>query len=106
MSENWTKLTAFAGFDPLHDIDEVMLTSAADRENAPALLVLRGRFNLEKLGAGAEQYHGVAISSSKDKAAGVVRSARCDDGAGRRCARWSKRRSTGAGSRWSTIAHW
>jgi hypothetical protein len=72
LSENWTKLTAFAGFDPLHDIDEVILTSAADRENAPALLVLRGRFNLEKLGKGAEQYRGVAISSSKDKAAGVV----------------------------------
>jgi hypothetical protein len=72
MSESWTKLTAFAGFDPLHDIDEVLLASAADRQNAPALLVLRGRFNLEKLGAGAERYHGIAITRSKDKNAGVL----------------------------------
>ena len=72
MSENWTKLTAFAGFDPLHDLDEVLLASAADRQNAPALIVLRGRFNLEKLGAGAERYHGFAITRSKDKNAGVL----------------------------------
>src|SRR3954451_19112185 len=60
LSESWTKLAALTGFDPLHDIDEVLLTSAADRENAPALIVLRGRFNLDRLGAGAERYHGVA----------------------------------------------
>ncbi len=67
LSENWTKLTAFTGFDPLRDVDEVLLTSSADRQNAPALLVVRGRFNLEQLGAGAERYHGVAIHRSSDK---------------------------------------
>lgn len=72
MSESWAKLTAFTGFDPLHDVDEVLLTSAADRENAPALLVVRGRFNVEKLSAGAQQYHGVAIQGSKEKSATSV----------------------------------
>jgi len=72
LSDTWTKLSAFAGFDPLHDIDEVLLTSAADRENAPALLVIRGRFNLENLGAGAERYRGVALRGSSDKKATSV----------------------------------
>jgi hypothetical protein len=72
MSESWTKLTAFAGFDPMHDVDEVLLTSAADRENAPALLVVRGRFNVEKLSVGAQRYHGVALKGSSDKSATSV----------------------------------
>jgi hypothetical protein len=72
MSEGWTKLVAFTGFDPLHDVDEVLLTSPADRDNAPALLVVRGRFNTEKLGAGAERYHGVAIHKNSGGGAGVL----------------------------------
>lgn len=67
IKEGWAKLSMFAGFDPLHDIDEVLLMSAADRENAPAMLVVRGRFNLEKLGAGAERYHGVTIVGIHEK---------------------------------------
>ena len=67
LSEDWLKLVAITGFDPLHDIDEVLLTSAADQENAPALLVVRGRFNLERMGAGAQRYHGVAmVGDGKD----------------------------------------
>ena len=72
LSEDWLKLTKFAGFDPLHDIDEVLLTSAADGENAPALLVVRGRFDLEKLSAGAQRYRGVALKGSSDKGANSV----------------------------------
>jgi hypothetical protein len=72
LSEDWLKLTKFAGFDPLHDIDEVLLTSAADGENAPALLVVRGRFDLEKLSAGAPRYRGVALKGSTDKGANSV----------------------------------
>ncbi|MCU1238293.1 MAG: hypothetical protein JWP63_6260 [Candidatus Solibacter sp.] len=72
MSESWLKLATFTGFDPLHDIDEVLLTSAADKENAPALLVLRGRFNVEKLTEGAKLYHGVPLRTTTDKGATSV----------------------------------
>jgi hypothetical protein len=72
LTESWTKLTAVTGFDPLRDIDEVLLTSPADRENAPALVVLRGRFNLDRLSAGAELYHGVAIQGGGKKGSGVL----------------------------------
>jgi hypothetical protein len=53
-------------------VDEVLLTSAADRENAPALLVVRGRFNMEKLSAGAQRNHGGVMKGSKDKSATSV----------------------------------
>lgn len=61
LGEDWSKLVAFTGFDPLHDIDEVLAASPADRENAPALLILRGRFDLARMAAAAPRYHGVAI---------------------------------------------
>jgi hypothetical protein len=61
LGEEWSKLVAFTGFDPLHDIDEVLVGSPADKENAPALLVLRGRFDLARMGVGAPRYHGVAM---------------------------------------------
>ena len=61
MGEDWMKLVAITGFDPLHDIDEVLIFSPADNEKASALIAVRGRFNLERMGAGAKRYHGVAI---------------------------------------------
>jgi hypothetical protein len=72
VKESWTKLSTFAGFDPLHDIDEVLLTSPADRENAPALLVVRGRFKVEQWSEHAERYHGAAIFGSHEKGANSV----------------------------------
>src|SRR4029453_546518 len=59
-SEDWLKVVAITGFDPLHDIDEILLASPADNEKAAALLVLRGRFDLARLSTGATRYHGVA----------------------------------------------
>jgi hypothetical protein len=61
LSEEWLKLVATTGFDPLHDIDEVLMASPADNEKAAALIVLRGRFDLARMGAGATRYHGVAM---------------------------------------------
>jgi hypothetical protein len=67
LSEEWLKVVAITGFDPLHDIDEILLASPADNEKAAALLVLRGRFDLARLGAGAARYHGVAmVGGGKD----------------------------------------
>ena len=48
-SQDWLKVVAITGFDPLHDIDEILLASPADNEKAAALLVLRGRFDLARL---------------------------------------------------------
>ena len=39
---------------------------------APALLVLRGRFNLERMGAGAPRYHGVAMVGDSKTGKGVL----------------------------------
>jgi hypothetical protein len=61
LSEEWLKLVAITGFDPLHDIDELLIGSAADNEKAAALVVLRGRFDLARMGAGATRYHGIAM---------------------------------------------
>src|ERR1017187_7308933 len=61
LGEEWMKLVAITGFDPLHDIDEILIFSAADNEKAAALIAVRGRFNLERMGATAKRYHGVAI---------------------------------------------
>ena len=72
MSENWLKLAALTGFDPLRDVDECWLASTSGRENAPTLMLLRGRFNLEKLGAGAERYHGIALAHSGAAGASVL----------------------------------
>jgi hypothetical protein len=72
LGEDWLKMAAITGFDPLHDIDEILMVSAADKENAPALLVLRGRFNLERMGAGAPRYRGVAMVGDSKTGKGVL----------------------------------
>ncbi len=61
LSDEWLKLVKITGFDPLHDIDELLIGSAADNQKAAALVVLRGRFDLARLGAGATRYHGIAM---------------------------------------------
>jgi len=50
-----------AGFDPLHDLDEVILTSNGKGENPPMLMVAIGRFDVERLAKNAKPYHGVPI---------------------------------------------
>ena len=61
LSDEWMKLVAITGFDPIRDIDEILIFSPADYEKAAALMAVRGRFNLERMGAGARRYHGVAM---------------------------------------------
>jgi hypothetical protein len=72
LGEDWLKVVAITGFDPLHDIDEILIASPADKQQAPALLVLRGRFNLERMGAGAPRYHGVAMVGDSKAGKGVL----------------------------------
>ena len=106
LSEDWLKVVAITGFDPLHDIDEVLLASPADKENAPALLVLRGRFDLARLGAGAARYHGVAMVGGGKDGKGVLALLDAATAAGRRH-RWrSVPPSTGADRARRWMARW
>jgi hypothetical protein len=50
-----------AGLDPLKDIDDLVIASAGEGENPPALIVVRGRFAQQVLPEGAKIYKGVAI---------------------------------------------
>jgi len=53
--------TPLAGFDPMKDLDEVLIASAGGGPNAPTLVVIRGRFDVERLGNGAKRYHDVPL---------------------------------------------
>ena len=61
LGDEWMKMLAITGFDPLHDIDEILIFSPADNDKAATLVALRGRFNLERMSAAAKRYHGVAM---------------------------------------------
>ena len=59
--EEWSKLEALVGFDPLRDIDEVVIAAPDDDHKSQGLVILRGRFNEEKMAAGAARYRGVPM---------------------------------------------
>jgi len=61
MGDEWLKVVSLVGFDPLHDLDDVLVAASGGKTNATGLIVLRGRFDLARLGAGAPRYHGVAM---------------------------------------------
>jgi hypothetical protein len=68
----WQKLIALSGFDPLNDLDEVLIASTGAGEKAPTLIVARGKFDVAKLAANAEIYNGVPLVTSQNpKAPGV-----------------------------------
>jgi hypothetical protein len=71
-SQDWLKVVAITGFDPLHDIDEILLASPAHNEKAAALLGLRGRFDLARLSTGATRYHDVAMVGGGKEGKGVL----------------------------------
>jgi hypothetical protein len=58
---DWMTIASMIGFDPLHDIDEILIATTAERQNAPALMVVSGHFDVERLAAGAKRYHGVPL---------------------------------------------
>ncbi len=64
--------TPFAGFNPMTDIDEVFLASSGKGQNPPVLVVARGVFHVEQLGAAAKLYHGVPVIESGQPSGGVV----------------------------------
>jgi len=52
---------AIPGFDPLHDIDEVIVASESEGQNAPSLLVLSGRFASVAAAASGKLYKDVPV---------------------------------------------
>src|SRR5579872_613321 len=66
---DWEKILATLGFDPLHDLDEILIASTGAGKKAPTLIVARGRFDAAKLAPNAEEYHGVPLVVSQSKQA-------------------------------------
>lgn len=69
---NWLKLAALAGFDPLRDIDEVLVATDGEGQNPPSLVVASGRFDVARLGSAAKLYHEVPILGGDKPTDGVV----------------------------------
>ncbi len=61
-----------AGFDPFKDLDEVIVMTNGTGENPPVLAVLRGRFDLVRLGREAKPYLGVPVIQGPGQANGVL----------------------------------
>jgi hypothetical protein len=60
------------GFDPLKDLDEVILMTNGSGDNPPVFAVLRGRFDLARLGRDARPYMGVPIVQGPGQANGTL----------------------------------
>ena len=53
--------TPLAGFDPFHDVDEILLASTAEGPNPPSLVVMTGRFNAAAFSSGGKRYRNALI---------------------------------------------
>jgi hypothetical protein len=55
------KIIPVTGFDPLTDLDEVVVASTGEGPNPPMLVVARGTFDLTRLTTRGKLYHGVRL---------------------------------------------
>src|SRR5262249_9634118 len=76
---SFREFVAVTGFDPLQDIHEVLMASPADAQKKSGLLLVRGRFDGERIvtlfkaeGKTAEMYRGVSILSSGHNGHGIA----------------------------------
>jgi hypothetical protein len=69
---DWLKLASLAGFDPLRDIDEVLVATNGEGQNPPLLIVASGRFDVARLAEGAKRYHDVPVLGGDKPTDGVV----------------------------------
>ena len=53
--------TPLAGFDPFHDVDEILLASTAEGQNPPSLVIMTGRFNAAAFSSGASHYRNALV---------------------------------------------
>src|ERR1035438_2652061 len=69
---DWLKLASLAGFDPLRDIDEVLVATNGEGQNPPSLIVASGRFDVARLAGGGEVSYGVPGMGGDKPTDGVV----------------------------------
>jgi hypothetical protein len=69
---DWLKIASLAGFDPLRDIDEVLLATNGEGPNPPSLIVATGRFDVARLAQGARRYLDVPLLGGDNPTDGVV----------------------------------
>src|ERR1043166_8620494 len=50
-----------AGFDPLRDLDEVIIATTGAGEKPPAVAVLRGKFPVDQIAKDQPRYQGVPV---------------------------------------------
>jgi hypothetical protein len=66
---------SLAGLDPLRDIDRVLILATSAGSKGPSLIVLSGRFDVERLARGATRYRDVPIirdTKGPDAAIGLI----------------------------------
>jgi len=71
-AKNWLAVAKLDGFDPLHDIDEVLVATTGKSQNPPTVVVATGRFDVARLAKDAKQYHGVPILGGDKPSDAVV----------------------------------
>jgi hypothetical protein len=69
---DWLKIASLAGFDPLRDIDEVLLATNGEGPNPPSLIVATGRFDVARLAQGARRYLDVPLLGGDNPTDAVV----------------------------------
>lgn len=60
------------GFDPLKDVDDLIIASTAENDKAPALIVLHGRFDPKRFPGTSTSYNGVSIFGDDKKGNSAV----------------------------------
>ena len=69
---DWLRIASLAGFDPLRDIDEVLVATNGEGQNPPSLIVVTGRFDVARLAQGAKRYLDVPLLGGDKPTDGVV----------------------------------
>jgi hypothetical protein len=57
-----------SGFDPLKDVDDLIITSSAQNDKATGLIVMHGRFDPKRFPGASTSYNGVLISGARRRA--------------------------------------
>jgi hypothetical protein len=68
---DWQKVITAIGFDPLKDLDEVLVVTSGSGQKAPALVLARGNFDAVRAVAKGEEYKGVTLGTAKNPTDGV-----------------------------------
>src|ERR1035441_5800226 len=69
---DWLRIASLAGFDPLRDIDELLVATNGEGQNPPSLIVATGRFDVARLAQGAKRYLDVPLLGGDKPTDGVV----------------------------------